>query len=377
MRQPGLALRLAFFHYEIVMNRRQLLTTGAAALTVAAGNAHAKNWTPLVFAHRGASGYLPEHTLPAYELAIKMGADYIEPDVVSTKDGVLVVRHDPVLSDSTDILKHPEFADRKRTLKLKGFEITDFFVSDFTLAEIKTLRATQVFADRDHSHDGKYEIPTLQEVIDLTQAASRDTGRVIGIVPEIKFPTLHRDLGLGIEEKLVAMLDRAGLNHASSPVIIQSFEQANLKALRKQTSVRLLQLISGSGVDDVGNVILKAPDDRPYDWAVSGRSGTYADLLTPEGLREVATYADFVSPWKRWLMTPAGGDMVRRPEIVANAHTAGLKVITWTLRNDRLDAYYKGDTMQEYLDLFAMGVDGVFSDFADTAVAARNRFVQP
>lgn len=359
------------------MNRRQLLTTGAAALTLSAGYARAaKARTPLVIAHRGASGYLPEHTLAAYEMAIRMGADYIEPDVVSTKDGVLVVRHDPVLTDSTDILKHPEFADRKRTLKLKGFEITDFFVSDFTLAELKTLRATQVFADRDHSHDGKYEIPTLQEVIDLAQGRSRDTGRTIGIAPEIKFPTLHRDLGLGIEEKLVAMLDRAGLNKASSPVIIQSFEQANLKALRKLTPVPLLQLISGSGVDVAGNVVLKAPDDRPYDWAVSGRAGTYADLLTPEGLKEVATYADFVSPWKRWLVAPAGNEMVRRPEIVANAHAAGLKVITWTLRDDRLDTYYDGDTAQEYLDLFGMGVDGVFSDFADTAVAARNRFAQ-
>lgn len=360
------------------MNRRQLLTTGASALTsltsLAAGHATAARTRPLVFAHRGASGYLPEHTLPAYEMAIRMGADYIEPDVVSTKDGVLVVRHDPVLTDSTDILKHPEFADRKRTVKLKGFEITDFFVSDFTLAELKTLRATQVFADRDHSHDGKYVIPTLQEVIDLAQARSRDTGRTIGIVPEIKFPTLHRDIGLAIEEKLVVMLDRAGLNHASSPVIIQSFEQANLKHLRKLTPVRLLQLISGSDIDAAGNVVLKAPDDKPYDWAVSGRSGTYADLLTAEGLREVATYADFVSPWKRWLMAPTGGEMVRRPEIVANAHAAGLKVITWTLRNDRLDAYYDGDTAQEYLDLFGMGVDGVFSDFADTAVAARNRF---
>lgn len=356
------------------MNRRQVLT-GAAALTFSAGHANAARAKPLVIAHRGASGYLPEHTLPAYSLAIQMGADYIEPDVVSTRDGVLVVRHDPVLTDSTDILKHPEFADRKRTVKLKGFELTDFFVSDFTLAELKTLRATQVFADRSHADDGKYQIPTLQEVIDLAQARSRETGRTIGIAPEIKFPTLHRDIGLPIEEKLIAMLDRAGLNKASSPVIIQSFEQANLQALRKQTPVRLLQLISGSDVDGDGNVILNAPDDKPYDWVVSGRAGTYADLLTPEGLKEVAGYADFVSPWKRWLMAPAKGDMVRRPEIVANAHAAGLKVITWTLRDDRLDAYYDGDTAQEYLDLFGMCVDGVFSDFADTAVAARNRFI--
>lgn len=355
------------------MNRRQLLTTGAA-LTLAAGHTvAAERQKPLVIAHRGASGYLPEHTLPAYEMAIKMGADYIEPDVVSTKDGVLVVRHDPVLTDSTDILKHPKFADRKRTVKLGAIEITDFFVSDFTLAELKILRATQVFADRSHADDGKYEIPTLQDVIDLAQTRSRDTGRTIGIVPEIKFPTLHRDLGLAIEEKLVAMLDRIGWNKASSPIIIQSFEQANLKHLRKLTPVRLLQLISGSDVDAAGNVVLNVPDDKPYDWVVSGRAGTYADLLTPEGLREVATYAAFVAPWKRWLIAPAGNEMVRRPEIVANAHAAGLKVITWTLRDDRLDAYYNGDTAQEYLDLFAMGVDGVFSDFADTAVAARNR----
>jgi glycerophosphoryl diester phosphodiesterase len=357
------------------MNRRQLLTTGAAALTLSAGHTVAADrQKPLVIAHRGASGYMPEHTLAAYEMAIKMGADYIEPDVVSTKDGVLVVRHDPVLTDSTDILKHPEFASRKRTVKLSGFEITDFFVSDFTLAELKILRATQVFADRSHADDGKYEIPTLQEVIDLAQARSRDTGRTIGIVPEIKLPTLHRDIGLPIEEKLVAMLDRAGLNNAASPVIIQSFEQANLKALRKLTPVRLLQLVSGSSVDTAGNVVLKAPDDKPYDWVVSGRAGTYAELLTPEGLKEIATYADFVSPWKRWLMVPAGNEMIRRPEIVATAHAAGLKVITWTLRDDRLDAYYDGDTAQEYLDLFGMGVDGVFSDFADTAIAARNRF---
>ncbi|MBP2157742.1 MULTISPECIES: glycerophosphodiester phosphodiesterase family protein [Asticcacaulis] len=357
------------------MNRRQLLTTGAAALTLSAGHATAaERQKPLVIAHRGASGYLPEHTLPAYEMAIKMGADYIEPDVVSTRDGVLVVRHDPVLTDSTDILKHPEFADRKRTLKLGAIEITDFFVSDFTLAEIKTLRATQVFADRSHAEDGKYEILTLAEVIDLAQARARDTGRVIGIAPEIKLPTLHRMNGLGIEEKLVAMLDRAGWNKASSPVIIQSFEQGNLKALRKATPVRLLQLVSGSDIDAIGNVVLKAPDDRPFDWAASGRAGTYADLLTPEGLKEVGTYADYVASWKRWLMAPVGTDMVRRPEIVANAHAAGLKVITWTLRNDRLDAYYKGDTAREYLDLFGMGVDGVFSDFTDTAVAARNRF---
>ncbi|EGF92842.1 glycerophosphoryl diester phosphodiesterase family protein [Asticcacaulis biprosthecium C19] len=329
-----------------------------------------------MIAHRGASGYLPEHTLAAYEAAVRMGADHIEPDVVATKDGHLVVRHDPVLTDSTDILSHPEFAGRKRTVSFGTFEITDFFVSDFTLAEIKTLRARQVFVDRSHADDDRYDIPTLQEVLGLRERLSREAGRSIGIVPEIKFPTLHRNLGLPIEEKLVDLLDRAGLNSASAPVWIQSFEQANLKALKKMTPIKLLQLISGSDVDASGAVTLLPPDDKPYDWVVSGRAGTYADMLTPQGLDEIATYASVVSPWKRWLVSFRDGQPILHTDIIDNAHARGLEVFTWTLRNDRLDAFYAGDPMAEYAQLFGMGVDGVFSDFADTAVAARNRFAQ-
>ncbi|ESQ93506.1 glycerophosphoryl diester phosphodiesterase [Asticcacaulis sp. AC460] len=355
------------------MNRRQLLAASAAMAF--ATPAHAQPKRPQVIAHRGASGYLPEHTLAVYEAAVRMGADHIEPDVVATKDGHLVVRHDPVLTDSTDVLSHPEFADRKRTIKFKTFEITDFFVSDFTLAEIKTLRARQVFADRSHADDDRYDIPTLQEVLGLRERLSRQAGRTIGIVPEIKFPTFHQDLGLPIEQKLVDMLDRAGLNSGTAPVWIQSFEQANLKALKKLTPIKLLQLISGSDVDATGNVTLLPPDDKPYDWVVSGRAGTYADMLTPEGLDEVATYASVVAPWKRWLVSFRDGHPTLHTDIIANAHARGLEVFTWTLRNDRLDPFYS-DPMAEYAQLFGMGVDGVFSDFADTAVAARDALIR-
>jgi glycerophosphoryl diester phosphodiesterase len=374
------------------LNRRNLLTQslsvsvfGGAFAAAGASQARAASLnTPLITAHRGASGYRPEHTSAAYELAIKMGADFIEPDLVSTKDGHLVVRHDPILADSTDIAAHPEFADRKKTVKIAGFEITDWFVADFTLAEIKTLRARQVFPARDHSYDGQYQILTLQEVIDIANAGTKQTGRQIGVYPETKWPTLHQSLGLPLEPKLLDILAKAGLTKASSPVIIQSFEQANLKALKTKTEARLMQLISGSGVDPLtGQVILKAPDNKPFDWSATGRDGTYADMLTPAGLDEVAAYASIIAPWKGWIIgiradaATGAKTLLKNQTLVDNAHARGLKVHTWTMRNDptHLDAYYKGDAIAEYLEFFGMGVDGVFSDFPDTAVAARAKYL--
>lgn len=356
------------------ITRRHLLGTGLAMGIPAA--AFAAPVRPLIVGHRGAPGYLPEHTIPGYEMAIRMGADFIEPDVVSTSDGHLIVRHEPLLSVTTDVLSHPEFADRKRMRVLDGIETTDFFTCDFTLAEIQTLRAKQAFDDRDHSHDGQYGIVTLQDVIDLAQSRTRDTGRVIGVYPEIKHSSFHAALGLAIEDKFLDTLSRAGLTEASSPVIVQSFEQANLKYLRSKTNVRLMQLISGTDSNAAtGAMILKAPDDKPYDWVLSGRTGSSADMLTPDGLSEVAAYADIVAPWKRYLVSFANGQAVRHKEIVDNAHARGLKVHSWTMRNDRLDPFYKGDVRAEYFDLFGLGVDGLFSDFADTAVAARDAFV--
>ncbi len=362
------------------LTRRNLILSGTAALslpTMSLTSASAADRpAPLITGHRGAPGYLPEHTIPGYELAIKMGADFIEPDVVSTSDGHLVVRHDATLSGTTDVEAHPEFASRKRMRTLDGIDTSDFFVCDFTLAELKTLRARQAFADRDHSHDGLYDIVTLQQVIDVAQAKTKETRRVIGVYPELKHPSFHAALGLSCEDKLLEILSRAGLTQASSPVIIQSFEQGNLQYLRRKTPVRLMQLIDGTDTDPVtGAMILKAPNDKPYDWVLKGRGQSNFDLLTPKGLKEIADYADIVAPWKRWLISFAGGKSVKHKDIVDNAHAVGLKVHSWTMRDDRLDAAYKGDAVAEYLDLFAMGVDGLFSDFPDTAVRARDAFM--
>jgi glycerophosphoryl diester phosphodiesterase len=374
----------------LTLGRRGFFT-GAASLAAlsAARMSHAATAepfkSPLIVGHRGAPGYMPEHTQGSYEEAIRRGADFVEPDVVATKDGHLVTRHDPVLTDSTDILAHPEFASRKRTVKFaNGFEISDFFVADFTLAELKTLRCKQVMPGRDHSRDGQYQILTLEEMIDIVQAGAKKAGRTVGIYPEVKFPSFHRQAGLPIEDRLLDVLKKAGYTGASSPVFIQSFEQGNLQYLKTKTDIRLMQLLDGSGTDPVtGAVQFEPPSDKPYDWVLSGRAGTYADLLTPEGLDEVAKYAAVVAPWKRHLLAFVKGSdgkpqPVKRQDIVDNAHARGLKVHIWTMRNDApyLDPCYNGDAVAEYLDFFRMGVDGVFTDFADTGVAAREVFLK-
>ncbi|CAM5768581.1 glycerophosphodiester phosphodiesterase [Bosea minatitlanensis] len=384
------------------MTKTLLFSTSLAAalalLPLAAGAEPAPTLSgqrPLVIAHRGASGYLPEHTLEAYRRAIALGADYIEPDLVSTKDGVLVVRHEPMLSGTTDVAERPEFAGRKTTRKLDGIETTDWFANDFTLAEIKTLRARQAFADRDQSHNGKYEIPTFQEVIDLAKAESARSGRTIGIYPETKHPTYHASLGLAFEDKLLDMLKAAGWTEKNSPVFIQSFETANLKYLRRKTQIRLVQLVDGDGVDKDGKVTLAAPFDRPYDFAVLGDKRSFQDMLSAEGLKEIATYADGVGPWKAYLIGakqtigPDGkpkdlnGDgkiderdrtVIAPSDVVKNAHAAGLLVHPWAYRSEasRLAADYNGDPIAEYKAHLALGVDGVFTDFTDHAVKARD-----
>jgi glycerophosphoryl diester phosphodiesterase len=219
---------------------------------------------PLVVGHRGASGYLPEHTIEAYRKAIEIGADFIEPDLVATKDGVLIARHEPMLSGTTDVAERPEFADRKTTKALDGVDTTDWFASDFTLAEIKTLHARQAMPERDQSMNGKLPIPTFGEVIELAKSESARLGRTIGIYPEIKHATFHDQLGLKLEDRLVAALAAAGWTDKTAPVIIQSFEVANLKYLRGKTGMRLFQLVDADGVDadscgGGGLAILKIP----------------------------------------------------------------------------------------------------------------------
>ncbi|KRE08216.1 glycerophosphodiester phosphodiesterase [Bosea sp. Root670] len=350
---------------------------------------------PLVIAHRGASGYLPEHTIEGYKLAIEQGADFIEPDLVSTRDGVLVVRHEPMLSGTTDVADRPEFANRKTTRKVDGVDTTDWFANDFTAAEIKTLKAKQAFADRDPSHNGKYQIPTFQEVIDLAKAESARTGRTIGIYPETKHPTYHAALGLAFEDKLLDMLKAAGWTDKTAPVFIQSFETANLKYLRPKTQLRLVQLVDGDGVDKDGKVTLAAPFDRPYDFAVLGDKRTFQDMLSAEGLKEIATYADGVGPWKPYLIgakqtigadgkpQDLNGDgaiderdrtLIAPTNVVKDAHAAGLLVHSWTFRSEpkRLTSDFKSDAGAEYKAFFALGLDGLFSDFPDQAVKARD-----
>jgi glycerophosphoryl diester phosphodiesterase len=378
-----------------------LATIAASSALLAAGPAGAQGARtldgkpPLVVGHRGASGTLPEHTLESYRAAIAMGADFIEPDVVSTKDGVLVARHEPMLSGTTDVAERPEFAARKTTRKVDGVDTTDWFAGDFTLAEIKTLRAKQAMADRDQSHNGKYAIPTLQEVIDLAKAESARLNRTVGIYPETKHPLFHAAIGLPLEDGLLEALGKAGWTDRSSPVIIQSFETANLKYLRGKTGVRLVQLVDGDDVDKDGRVTLAPPYERPYDFVVTGDKRTNKDLLTKEGLAEIKTYADGVGPWKPYILAgkqtdrnndgkpdDLNGDgaaderdrtLAEPTSVVADAHAAGLFVHTWTFRSEpkRLMADFKGDPAAEYKAFFALGIDGLFSDFPDAAVKAR------
>lgn len=344
--------------------------------------------TPLVIGHRGASGYLPEHTLEGYALAIELGADFIEPDLVATKDGHLIARHEPNITNTTDVASRPEFASRRRTALIDGASEEGFFASDFSLAEIKTLRAKQSFADRPQDFNGKFEIPTFAEVIELAKRKSREVGRVVGVYPETKHPTYHQQIGLPLEQRLLNVLTRAGWNYREAPVFIQSFEQANLKALNKMTRVKLIQLIDANDVRPDGTLDYTPPFDRPYDWTVSGNASllarTFAYFVTDEGLAEVATYADGIGPWKRYIVStiadPAGtgpGEaklkLAPPTDLIARAHKAKLLVHAYTFRNEqsRLPSDYAGNPLNEYLQYFALGIDGVFTDFTDTAVAAR------
>ncbi len=380
-----------------------LTRTIAAALAVMTASAvlpaYAQEKTldgkpPLVVGHRGASGYLPDHTLEGYKKAIEMGADFIEPDLVATKDGVLIARHEPMLGGTTDVSTKAEFASRKRKVKVDGVDTDEWFAFDFTLAEIKTLRAIQPLKERDQSHNGKYMVPTFQDVIDLAKAESSRLGRVIGVYPETKHPSLHSAVGLPLEDRLVDQIKAAGWTDKASPVIIQSFEVANLKYLRTRTNVRLVQLVDADGVDKDGKIVLAAPYDKPYDFVITGNPKTFVDLVTKEGLAEIKTYADGVGPWKPYIMAGkqeigadgkpkdlnADGkideqDRVLLPptDLVKNAHALGLFVHTWTFRSEprRLASNFKGDPAAEYKAFYALGIDGLFSDFPDHAAKAR------
>jgi glycerophosphoryl diester phosphodiesterase len=328
--------------------------------------------TPIVIAHRGASGYRPEHTLAAYRLAIRLGADHIEPDLVATRDGVLVARHENEISDTTDVADRPAFADRRTTKVIDGRSVTGWFTEDFTLAELRTLRATERMPDvrpDNTRYDGRYRVPTFDEVLDLVREESRRGKRRIGVYPETKHPTYFDSIGLSMEEPLVASLRRNGLDRPNAPVVVQSFETANLADLDGLTKVPLVQLLGGSG--------------RPYDFVVSGDPRTYRDLTSPENLAWVATYADGVGPNKDLVLPRDATGAVGAPStLVDDAHGQGLLVHVWTLRDENrylptnfrtgTEPNAKGDSRAETWAFLDAGVDGVFSDHADTTVAARD-----
>ena len=382
--------------------RTALLVLVAVFACVPPAVPHPESDELLVIGHRGAAGYLPDHTLEGYARAIRLGADYVEPDLVSTKDGKLIARHEPNISATTDVSRHPEFASRIRTAIVDGVAEKGWFASDFTLQEIKTLRAVQPFAERPQQFNGRFEIPAFQEIVELVQHEAKRRHRTVGIYPETKHPTYHRRLKLPLEGKLVAALERAGLDGRRSPVFIQSFEQSNLKRLNRMTDVRLMQLIDANDVNPDGSLDYAPPFDRPYDWTASGdpdlTSRTFGFFATNAGLDEIATYADGISPWKHYIVTSAAVDsnhdgtvgdengdglineadrrLLPPTSLIRRAHRRDLLVHTWTFRNEPhfLAAHYSGDPLREYQQFFRLGVDGVFSDFTDTAVEARRRF---
>ena len=349
------------------------ITLGGSATSIAAARQapSAGPQGPLVIGHRGAAGYRPEHTLASYELAVRLGADYIEPDLVSTKDGVLVARHENEISATTDVAEHPEFADRRTTKIVDGEQLTGWFTEDFTLTELQALRAVERIPDiRQHNtlYDERYQVPTFQQVIDLAQQLSRQAGRTIGIYPETKHPTYFQQIGLPLGPPLVRALQHNGLDRPHAAVFVQSFETTNLRELNNQLRVPLIQLIGGSG--------------KPYDFVVSGHPRTYDDLVTPQGLAEIATYADGIGPDKNRIVPRNQAGFLQEPTtLVTDAHQADLVVHPYTFRNENtfLPADFRsdagpaayGDAFAEYALFYRLGVDGVFSDNPDTAAAAR------
>nr|BFE82855.1 glycerophosphodiester phosphodiesterase [Planobispora longispora] len=298
-----------------------VLATGTVAVVLhqpdpAAADRRARE--PIVIGHRGASAHRPEHTLLSYEAAIAMGADYIEPDLVSTKDGVLVARHENEIGGTTDVDNRPEFAARRTTKTIDGRPVTGWFTEDFTLAELKTLKAEERIPDLrpdNTAFNGLAQIPTFEEVVRLAQEHG------VGVYPETKHPTYFDSIGLSLEEPLLEVLNRYGWNGRKAPVFIQSFETANLRELNKKTRLPLIQLISATGA--------------PYDWVAAGDPRTYDTMVTPDGLREVAGYADGVGVDTRRIV-PVGPDgrLLAPTRLIEDAHRVRLEVHTWTIRNE-------------------------------------------
>ena len=342
----------------------------AAAKAAAAQAVPLTSAKPLVIGHRGASGHRPEHTLTAYALAARMGADYIEPDLVSTKDHVLVARHENEISGTTNVADHPEFATRRTTKVIDGVSLEGWFTEDFTLAELRTLRAKERIPElrqRNTIYDGRYRVPTFDAIIDLAKRLSRELGRVIGLYPETKHPSYFRSIGLPLETPLIDAIAKNKLDKARAGVIVQSFEVHNLELLNRSRRINptLVQLFGAKS---------QRPADDPR---------TYGELATAAGLRGVARYADGVGPPKSYIVPrDAAGNSLAPTSFVDDAHAAGLLVHPYTFRNENAflplelrrgsEPAAWGNAIAEYEQFFGLGVDGLFSDYPDTAVEARD-----
>jgi glycerophosphoryl diester phosphodiesterase len=297
--------------------------------------------TPIVIAHRGASGHRPEHTLEAYRLAITMGADFIEPDLVATKDGILVARHENEIGGTTDVAE--KFPTRRAVRVIDGDSVRGWFTEDFTLAELRTLRAKERLAARSHAYDGQFLVPTFAEVLQVADSAGRARGRPVGVYPELKHPTYFRAIGLPLEDRVLSALRAAGLDRADARVFVQCFEADPLRYLRSRTRVRLV-FLSGAAA---------APSDS--------------------ALRELRSYADAIGVNTRMIVGAAAS--AQPNDLVVRAHAAGLAVHVWTLRSEPafLAARYNGDPAAEVREFARLGVDGMFGDFPDVLVRALGR----
>lgn len=397
---------------------RTLLAASLAASLAACGGGDGKvtlptldGKPPMVISHRGLPSTYPEEIIEGYKAALAAGSDALECDIMSSKDHVLFVSHNPWLADSTDIASRPEFASRARTWTdtahatldgLSGPEGAgnanpDWYISDFTAEELKTLRTKQPNpGERGTANDGKYPMATLQEVIDLAKATmAANPGRTIYVYPETKNPIYQRKLGVPLEEALLDMIVKAGWNSKDSPMIVQSFDPESLRMLRSLgLKTKAVQLIDGDDYDwKTGKVTYGDPSTaKPYSWLLASDPRNFDVMVTPAGLAEIKTYADGIGPWKYYILAPKGvanADGTRKDlnadgkidqrdvnvtatTLVADAHKAGLFVHPFTFRNEarRVAATFNGDPKEEYKAHYTLGVDGVFTDFTETARSA-------
>ncbi|ONI50568.1 MULTISPECIES: glycerophosphodiester phosphodiesterase [unclassified Streptomyces] len=330
---------------------------------------------PTVIGHRGASGYRPEHTLGSYQLALDLGAHIVEQDLVPTKDGHLVCRHENDITATTDVADHPEFAGRKATKKIDGVSYTGWFTEDFTLAELKTLRATErIPGNRPDNtlYDGRWTIPTFEEVLRWADQEGRKRKKPVWLYVETKHPTYFRNLGLGLEEPLARLLRRYGRDRRNAPLILQSFEPSSVQRLARLVDTPRIVLLSG-------------PTTRPWDFVESGDPRTVADLVTPAGLKWIASYAQGIGPTLDLVIPKdAAGRLTTPTTLVKDAHARGLLLHPYTLRNENsfLPADFRrgtdpngyGDVFGAAAAYFATGIDGLFSDHPDTALLAAADF---